>query len=59
MITELKRLNRSIGMLIVQIEATFIRIGWECAYLEKLIAPFLEEVGLRERADRLGVIEKE
>ena len=45
MITELKRLNRNIGMLVVQAEAALICLGWECAYLEKLIAPFLEEVG--------------
>lgn len=45
MITELKRLIRNMGASLTQIEATFIRIGWECAYLEKLIAPFLEEVG--------------
>lgn len=44
MITERKRLRRSIGMLFVQTEAAFIRIGWDCKYIGKLIAPFVEEV---------------
>lgn len=45
MITELKRLSRNIGASLTQIEATFIRIGWDCKHVGKLIAPFLEEAG--------------
>lgn len=45
MITELKRLSRNIDASLTQIEATFIRIGWECEHVGKLIAQFLEEVG--------------